>query len=1075
MISFRPTMWLRVLTVLVILFPMIAFGQAVTATVSGTVKDSTGLVLPGVQVVLLNEDTGATRTVQSDTAGRYVAASLTLGNYKVTSTLQGFQTTVRSGIVLTVGREAVVDLEMTVGAVTQTVEVSAEAAAIETTNATISGFVTQEQIRELPLNGRSLTDLALMSPGVFYNRTVGNSPQDGMGPRISINGGRQESNLYLMDGTVVTNRTGGTSGVTGATLGVEAVREFRILTHNYGAEYGQSAGGVMSFVTRSGTNQFHGSLYEFLRNNVLDARDFFNNTNKKPPFRRNQFGGALGGPIKKDRLFFFVNLEYLRQSETSSSFTTVPDANARKGFLPCSVAPTTPCNTATGLANVGVSPLITPYFNALNLWPLPNDRSFGDGTGVAIVNQSAPNNENYSMYRADYRISDKDTVYVRYVRDPSDRLRLRPMPTFASKDEAENHYAAINETHVFSGTALNEFRAAFNRNFAYVDTTALTAYDPALDYNPGQGFGHIRFQQTNTFSGALTAVGAPSGVKTTIVGNLFQVSNMFSWVKGAHSLKFGVTVQRYQANNNSLTLTRGEFFFDSLQDLMAARPSRLDGAHIDNKFGMRGLRNTLYGWFIQDDYKVSPKLTLNLGLRHEFLTDPTEVNGRNGNLRPYTAAEPVIGPIANFAKWNFAPRVGLAWDPTGSGKNAVRLGVGVYHNQIFNPANSDPFQPGNFSVTFSATNPSTFPRFPANPPLSARSQSTNQWPIDTPTVLQFSLDLQRQLTSSLSARVGYVGSSSYNLTRSVQQNIRIPSIVNGQNFWSSTNLPRYNQGYSFISSLQADTVANYNALQVSLNQAFHAGLMFGATYTWGRAMSEADAAQNEIVRNGGSFTSYDRDYPGRDYSRSSYDQRHTFVLNSQYDLPFERVLHLNNGVGKTLAGGWAIKGIWQYGSGMPLTATAGFNVSRNGQNNAADRVDVTPGFSQNPTFGTTRGCTVGGVTIPAGQPLRTPDRWFDPCAFSLPAAGFLGTIGRNTMDGPNFNQASFTLQKNTRIRESVNLEIRAELFNLFNHPSFGLPQIAIFGSTRAIVGNAGVIAETTSRSRQIQLGMRLTF
>ena len=1052
-----------VVALLVLSLASTAFSQAVTGSISGTVKDSTGAVLPGAQVVLLNQDTGFTRTVQSDAAGRYVATSLPLGDYQVTATLQGFQTMVRSGIVLTVAREAVVDLELSVGAVTQTVEVFGEAALIDTTSATVSGLVDQEQIRDLPLNGRSLTDLTLLNPGVFYNRTTGNSPSDGMGPRLSINGGRQESNLYLIDGINATDRTGGAATSSGATLGVEAIREFRVLTHNFSVEYGRNSGGVVSLVTRSGTNQFHGSLYEFVRNNILDARDFYNRGGQgKPPFRRNQFGAAAGGPVVRDRIHFFANYEGLRQRLAQSYVTSVPDANARKGLLPDPARP-------GQLRQVNVSPLIAPYLNDLTLWPLPNDRLFGDGTGQYIVDQSLPLTENFGMGRMDFRLGDNDNFYLRYISNPSERFRARPMPNFMMTDMATNHFATLSETHIFSGTALNEFRFGFNRTQRGSDSIPLIDYDPSLDFNPGQGFGQIRFNENVLQLGQLTPLGN-SGLRANDTAlNLFQATDTFTLIRGAHSLKFGVNLERTQENTNSLSGTRGEFFFNNLEELLQARPYQLEGTVLDpSKSRARGMRQTLFGWFVHDDWRVRQNLTINLGFRHEFLTDPTEVNGNSGNLRNITDPAPTLGPAMNLSKRNIAPRVGLAWDPTGNGRTSVRLGAGVYHNQIAprESTNSDPYA----ALSYVVANPPTYPRLPANPSPSARSETTSQWPMDTPTVIHYSLDVQRQLTSTLSARLGYVGSYGYNMTRSTQQNIRIPRILaDGTKFWENS-FPRPNPNYSNIVQRRADTVSNYNALQATVQQALRSGLMFGASYTWGKGLSEADGVANRTVDNGGSFVSLDKDDPGMDYGRSSYDQRHAFVLNSQYRMPWDR--YLTGGVAKTLFGGWAINGIWQYGSGMPLNVQTAFNNSRSGQGSAADRPNVLPGASNNPTSGATVGC--GGV-IPGGEKLRTPDRWFDPCAFGLPPAGSWGNAGRNTIDGPNWNQVSFTILKNTALGESRNLEFRAEFFNLFNHPSFGLTNIQIFSSSRQYAGNAATISTTASQSRQMQLGMKFTF
>src|SRR5215471_9124094 len=336
----------------------IAYSQTVTGSISGTVKDSSGGVLAGAQIEVLNEDTGIARAVQSDAAGRYAALLLPLGNYKVTAKAQGLQTEVRTGIVLTVGREAVVDMTMSVGAVTQTVEVGGEAGLVNTTSSTVQGLVSGEQIRDLPLNGRSYNDLALLNPGVIYNRTTGSSSTDGFGVRMSVNGARSNNNLYLIDGTV-TNDTSQTAGTVNAdSLGVEGIREFTVLTHNYSAEFGHSAGGVVNAVTRSGTNQFHGSLYEFLRNSAVDARDFFQ-PGDIAPFRRNQFGGAIGGPVKRDQIFFFSNYEGFRQSLAIPVTGNVPNAAARNGNIPINGV----------LTHVGVSPTIAPY---LALYALPN-------------------------------------------------------------------------------------------------------------------------------------------------------------------------------------------------------------------------------------------------------------------------------------------------------------------------------------------------------------------------------------------------------------------------------------------------------------------------------------------------------------------------------------------------------------------------------------------------------------------------------------------------------------------------------------------------------------------------------
>src|SRR6266853_372858 len=657
------------------LFAAMVFAQTVTGTISGTVRDSSGLALPAAQVEVLNQDTGLARTVESDAAGHYAALLLPLGSYKVTAKVQGFQTEARDGIVLTLGREAVVDLAMSVGAVTQTVEVHGEAARINTTSSTIQGLVSGEQIRDLPLNGRSYNDLALLNPGVSYNANKGSSASDGFGVRMSVNGARANNNLFLIDGTV-TNDTSQTAGTVNAdSMGVEGIREFTVLTHNYGAEFGHSAGGVVNAVTRSGTNQFHGSLYEFLRNNRLDARDFFQQ-GETGPFRRNQFGGAIGGPVKKDKIFIFGNYEGFRQILDIPTTTNVPNALARTGVIPI----------AGKLTTVGVSNLIKPY---LALYEQPNGPDNGDGTAQWFYGAKAPINENYYMERGDIHLSDKDNLYLRYIFDPSTRLRYSGDPYWSTQDGATNHFAQIGETHVFSPTAVNEFRYAFNRTdrntqIGPVNEKIASLITPTMSFVPGLPFGRLGFSTSNSGSstgggGGLGTLGNLNASPTVNLQNVFEVSDAFSLVRGKHSFKVGFDLVRYQTNTNSGGGIRGSWLFGGIQSFLLAQPIQQDAGKIvgaipggGNSVTQFGWRQWLPAWFVQDDWRVNSRLTLNLGLRHEFYTDTREVNDLMAGLVNITDAGSTLGVPYHTAKMNFAPRFGLAWDPTGSGKTSVR-------------------------------------------------------------------------------------------------------------------------------------------------------------------------------------------------------------------------------------------------------------------------------------------------------------------------------------------------------------------------------------------------------------------
>jgi carboxypeptidase family protein len=1039
-----------------------AFTQAVTGTILGRVTDTSGAVIAGAAIQVQNVDTGFAQTTRTDSEGRYLNRSLPLGPYAITVQQPGFRTEIRRGIVLTVASEVVVNVELAVGNVQEKVEVTAEVPLIETTNATVSSLVSQDQLRDLPLNGRSIDNLALLSPGVISNLTTSRNATVGLGIHLSVNGARPDSLLYLLDGTVVNDATNnGHGSYAGQALGVEGILEFRLLTHSFTAEYGRSAGAVITAVTRAGTNDFHGSVYEFVRNNIFDARNFFN-PGALPPFRRNQFGASAGGRIIKDKLFFFANYEGLRQRQGNTIIAIVPDANARRGLLP---------NAATGqLQQVTLNPAVVPY---LNLYPLPNGPSQGDGTAQFLANFSAPATENYAMERMDWRISDNDNFYGRYVFDPSESITPNSLPTFVIPFFSTDHLVVLSETHVFSGASLNEFRSAFNRTARGQDSYPTVPIDPSLSFVPGQVLGTIQYGATNDISkGQLSVLGTASGANQSALQNLFQVTDTFTTVRGAHSLKFGVDLQRTQLNGALyVNPVRGAYVFGGLQGLLAGQATQFQ-VLLENgqSTGRRGFRRILTGWFVQDDFHLRPNLTLNLGLRHEFFTAPSEVNGRSSNLHNLTDAANTPGPPFLPSKPNFSPRVGLAWDPTGSGKTSVRLGAGVFYNQIdgrtwYGTATIN----ADFLKVFQIANP-PFPNPLANglPAGALQNNDSVTYHADTPTIIQTNLEVQRQLARTLSLRAGYIGSYGYHLTRVAELNTRIPQILADGSKLFLAGAPRYNSHFASIQETMTDAHFNYNALQVEFQKTYSAGLTFHASYTYSKALSEADqivAGQISSIPNI-AMDPYDL---GRDYSRSAYDQRHMLVVNGAYLMPWEKWLHSR--LAKATLSGWAINGIYSYGSGMPIDMLTGFNNSLDANSTNPDRPNLTPGFSNNPIHRITAGCQ----GIPAGQKLQTPRRWFDPCAFTLNAAGTYGNLGRLTVSAPGLSQADISLVRTMPLTERKKLEFRAEFFNLLNHANFGLPNNAIFNTSRLRSGSAGLISSTTTDNRDIQLGLKLMF
>ena len=1051
----------RVGLLLILLCPAGLAAQVVTGAISGRVTDTTGAVIPGAMMQIQNVETGLSRNVETDSAGRYVARNLPSGSYSVTAQQAGFQKQIRSGITLTVGSEAVVNLELSVGAVQETVQVSGEAPAVETTQATLSSLVTPEQMRELPLNGRSYDQLALLSPGVVSQPDGTRNQTQGAGLRLSSNGARADANLYLLDGTVVNDHSSqGPGSAAGQSLGIEAILEFRILTHNFSAEYGRNAGAVISAVTRSGTNQFHGSAYEFFRNNVLDARDFFN-PGKLPPFRRNQFGASLGGPILKDRIFFFANYEGLRERRGTSVVASVPDRNARQGLL---------ANPSTGgFTTIAIQPGVRPY---LSLYPLPNGRNFGNGVAESIADFSSSATEDYSMERMDFHWSEKDSFYWRYVYDPSEGIVPRPLPTFIGFERGTNHFVVLNETHIFSGSTLNEFRFSMNRSVPRNGTGSLEPLDSSLDFIPGAGIGNIAF---TTASGALatsvTEWGTSSSSPQTFTQNVFQAGDTFTTVRGAHSWKLGFNFERIQLNVLQASNVRGSFSFDSLTAFLQGRARQFQFQFIDSTHSLvRGYRQIIPGWFVQDDIRLRPNLTVNLGLRHEWVTTPLEVNGLSANMRNLTDRESTVGPPFQTSKKNFAPRVGLAWDPTRSGKTSVRLGAGLFHNEIlgrtwyfFSAADS------RFSARYIVPNP-PFPNGLASGFTQGGTAQTKSvaWETETPALVHYNLEIQRQVVPTLTLRAGYVGSYGYHLTRATDSDIRVAQILPDGSKFFAANAPFINPNFSDIAMLWTDARSNYNALQVELQKSLSYGWQMAAAYTLAKNLSNADTISNSQVLTTAPVT-MDPDNLGRDYGRSVYDRRHTFVLNSQYRFPWGK--NLTSGVSKAALGGWTIKGILQAGSGFPFNIQTGFNNSRNGDRNQPDRPDLTPGRRNDPIHGTTSGCP----GIPAGQKLRTADRYYDPCAFTLPAAGTYWNLGRNTVTGPQLFNVDFALAKTTPIHEGMNLDFRAEFFNLLNHTNLDSPARLNFSGDRSYNGNAGRVSQTVTTGRQIQLGLKLTF
>jgi hypothetical protein len=1069
---------------LCLLFSCLGIAQT-GGTISGSVSDATRALIPGASITIKNVDTGLTRELVSDEQGRYSAPNLPVGRYEVQTSLTGFSTEIRRGIEVAVGSQLVMNLTLQVGQVAETVEVTGEAAAaVETTNATVSSLVNQDTIRDMPLNGRSFTDLIPLQVGTVLARNNTSSSALGGGVKISVTGSRPLTNNFLLDGTDIVDPRGTVpGGATGGSLGVDTVREFRVLTNGYSAEYGRASGGVFTAITRSGTNQLHGSLFEFLRNDALDAAQWEDNKfgRQKPPFKRNQFGGTVGGPIVKNKTFFFGGYEGLRDRLGTTTLSYVPNALAHQGILPAGgrVGAPLACAYQTISASpltCAIAPGVKPW---LDIYPLPNGRDLGNGTGEYSFVKSQPTNEDYYTLKLDHTFSSKQSIFGRYTYDTSEVLTPGALPILSSPITAQQQYLTIQEDSVFSATTLNTVR------FGLVKSNPLEVYNAdipkELTFVPGQPFNGNGGQLTVSGIASIGNYLDPRGQKYT---NL-EFSDDITFVRGAHSLKVGAILKRMLDLQTAVSAGGGRFTINGgLTDMLAGRSSSLL-FQWPTTSSNRDWRQSLFGAYIQDDYKIKRNLTLNLGLREEFVTSPNEIEGRCANVPSVSVNAPVVGcPLFKSIKSNWAPRVGLAWDTMNNAKLVVRTGFGIFYDQPL-PTYWQVAGRGNVPYVYLAT--LTNAPFPAaasgidftKPPSDIKAGLRGFDYTATPYVMQFNLNIQSQLSPNTALTLGYLGSQSRHLIVTAQQNVNQWVILpDGRKCYPSntpgTPCPGTNPGLInpvWINTSIAATIgnANYNAAIASITQNLSSGLRVQAGYTFGKTISEGDTVFGaDFSSDSGLTDPYNKKY---DRGLAGYNLKHSFNVSYTYEFPFK-----GSGAAGKLISGWQMSGIIKSQSGIPFgvsTATIvpdGLTVGAFG-GSPTYRPDLIAGQSNNPTSGNSIGCS----TVAAGGPLGTPDLWFDPCAFTNPVPGVYGTAGRHTLIGPRYNTLDFSLMKNTAIHEGQSLQFRAEFFNILNHANFSNPAAGIFDSRGNRVPTAGQITGTTGTARQIQFGLKLVF
>ena len=942
---------------------------------------------------------------------------------------------------------------------------------VSTTTRDISGLVSEQQLKELPLNGRSYDLLLPLNPGIVnftWMKTGGTGISNSTtGNNFAVSGNRPQQNLFLLNGVEFTGaaennmQPGGTSGML---LGVDAVREFNVQRDSYGAEFGKRPGGQVVIVTQSGTNQWHGTAFEFLRNNVLDAPNFFDQGDA-PPFRRNQFGASTGGPVQRHKTFLFGNYEGFRQSLHQTSATFVPDAASRAAAVP------------------SVQPL-------LNLWPTP-PAGAPDFSGIAEVFGSPLQTiqEEFGTARADHIFSERDTLAGIYTIDDGRDFTATPLDSFSSDVVTlREQVATLEETHVFSPVLVNNARFGFSRA-GYFFTGEPTPGTPAASV-PGFLIGHpvgavvVGGSAASNPQAQLGLAGSNNGSNLSMARNLYTFDDHVTVTRGRHQLEFGAWFQRFQSNETIALSQFGQATFSSLETFLNGTISSFLFDPSPTEMNWRSL---LGAWYGQDTIRVTPKFTMTLGFRDEFTTGWNEAHGRASNYmfsNGVISTEPHVGDslfTVDNAKFLPQPRIGVAWSPFI--QTLIRAGFGMY-NDLQDALGYRADQNAPFNPTF--TTPLTVSQLPINPagpfPATVKLIPGGVQPdMHTPTLISYTLRIQQELSPNTSLTVGYVGSHGYHQIIGIDANEPFPvicpaspcpatypatfpaGIANrpvpaGTYFVPTTT--KANPAIANTWTWFSEGVSSYNALQVDVNRRFSGGLTLRGAYTFSKVLDDGDSL-NATTSGGGPALASNPFNLRSDWGLGTFDVRHVAVANATYTLPLGYGRRFLGGVGgfrSAAVSGWTVNSIVTLQGGFPFSPQLSYNPSNNGDTRNPVRPFANPAFT--------------GPVI-----LGKADKWFNPNAFLAPAntpanGGFYGNVGRDTLIGPGLATWDFSVLKDTPIRERLNLQFRAEIFNLLNRANFNLPNAVVF-TPSGVSPTAGAITSTSTTSRQVQFGLKL--
>jgi hypothetical protein len=1004
-----------------------------------------------------------------------------------------------------------VNLPLQVGEVSQAVTVTGEVALVETTTATVSNLVSEREVADLPLNNRDLNQLALLQPGVLRSRENG-SNSDGLGTKLVVSGARGNQNLYLLDGVSSADYISSASNATGAYAGAETVKEFQVITNNYSAEYQSAAGAIVSAVTKSGTNSFHGSLFEFYRNDNLDAyrwedKRVVGSSPVKPAFKRNQFGGSVGGPVIRDRTFFFGSYEGLREETERSSIANVLSAAARQGILnvPGGISAANCTGTAvrgtlspdSRTCTISIAPAVRPY---LSLWPV-----VGEG-GTALLQENAdgpvqvsgiavrPIEDDFFAVKMDHRLGGEKAGFLSATYNFDDgedaSFDVLRATNGGTRNLTRKNILSMQHSSVLTPTVVNQFKFGFARNQIAGQVSTERPEYPNLEFIPGRAL-----LGTLTVTG-LSGVGSSEG-EQGVTQTTMQFSESLLMTRGSHSLKFGAEVTRYW--NFMRHFNRGyygEYIFPDLPRFFTAVPQTFQAGFPGRDDPDRNVGQYFWGAYVQDNWSVLRNLTLNLGLRYEYTTDPKERDGKMAALVHFTDARQTRGLlVTNPTAKSFSPRFGFAWTPVEH--TSLRGGFGIFYDS---PVLMKNLRSGltvlegvaefglvQDTVANAAGTPLVFPNaYTVQPGLLASNPAYTGFQYDVPntSIYRWSLTLQREIGSAMVVSAGYTGARALHLWTQMNANLNkwegYPNNPSGAKFFPAiTGTNRINPNYSEMRYQSPQGNSYYHGLELSARNRINRGLHYQIAYTFSKNIDQG------ATLTGGGFGQQQRQIFFWDmYKRkalSSNDIRHSMVTSFTYELP---IAGNSTGVVAVLAKGWQVNGIITLTGGTPMGV---WDVNNAQLARFAERVDgltlnLIPGGDANPTSGTTAGCRIGNATrsveIPAGAKLGGPDLYYDPCQFELSTLGFFGNLGSNTLIGPGIAMADVSLAKDFAITESQQIQFRAEFFNFLNTPQFNQPIQNPFDNQGR--NNTSVLNQITSTranltARQIQFGVKYVF